>query len=500
MPAMKLDTATIVVISIFTDFILVMILLHTWRTRTTYPGFIAWIFGTACWSVGSLLNLLLSAIQPEFIPKIIGNGLIMIHPLLLYEGIVQFHGFRRRWWGTPLNSALVLSGILYLCYFLYISDDINSRIMGVTVILTILFVRISLEPLFKASSRRYSMQWLLSASLLPLVALLFMRFWYYFSSPSMIDTSHIVAHENLLRWLLFYGIFVELIIAYSYLSLTSDRVEEELRQSENNYRELSASLKTQVEEETRHRMNHERLLANHSRLAAMGEMISAIAHQWRQPLSTLGMIVQRTHAMGAMNELTPTYLAEFKANSMRQIKYMSDTIEEFRGFYRPEKTKEPFSPVACVSDSVRLFEPQFTSNGIEVRINCQNCPDILINGYPNEFKQVVLNLLGNARDAIVSKREQYGELERGTIDVTIDTITGSCMRIDVTDNGCGIAPDVAPRIFDPYYTTKEEQGGTGIGLYMSRMIVEDSLGGRLLLAQNQKATTFRVELSMEAQT
>ena len=98
----------------------------------------------------------------------------------------------------------------------------------------------------------------------------------------------------------------------------------------------------------------------------MGEMISAIAHQWRQPLATLGMIVQRTHAIASMKELTPESLAEFKASAMRQILYMSETIEGFRNFYRPEKQKEPFSPFLCISDAVRLFQPQFILSLIHI--------------------------------------------------------------------------------------------------------------------------------------
>ena len=338
---MKLDTATIVVISIVTDFILVLILLHTWRTRTTYSGFVVWIAATACWSVGSLLSLMMPTLQPQFIPKIIGNGLIMLHPLLLFEGISRFHGLRRRWWGTLLNSLLVFSCLLYLHYFLYLSDNIVARIIGINTVLAILFARTSIEPLLQAKCRRYSMQWLLSLCLLPLVALLIARCGHYFSHATALTVAETLTHESLLRWLMLYGITAELVIAYSYLSMTSDRVEAELRRSENSFRELSDTLQTRIEEETKHRVAQERLLANHSRLAAMGEMISAIAHQWRQPLSTLGMIVQRTHAMGTMKELTPEYLGEFKTNAMRQIKHMSDTIEEFRGFYRPEKTKEP---------------------------------------------------------------------------------------------------------------------------------------------------------------
>lgn len=240
----------------------------------------------------------------------------------------------------------------------------------------------------------------------------------------------------------------------------------------------------------------ERKQAGHTCLVAMGEMIGAIAHQWRQPLATLGMIVQRTHAVGTMQGLTAEGLDEFKGNAMRQIRYMSDTIEEFRGFYRTEKQKEPFSPLSCINDAARLFEPQFTNHRIVVDVHCCECDDQLVYGYPNEFKQVVLNLLGNARDAILESRKTKGQSEDGRITVLVSVLKGKTMIIDVNDNGCGIADDIAPRILNPYFTTKEDSGGTGLGLYMSRRIVEDSLGGHLTLLQCHEGATFRIELQL----
>jgi signal transduction histidine kinase len=276
------------------------------------------------------------------------------------------------------------------------------------------------------------------------------------------------------------------------------QTEIKLTESERQMRELNNSLLARVEEETKRRMVQERLLANHSRLAAMGEMIGAIAHQWRQPLSTLGMIVQRTHAVGIMQGLTPEHLDEFKTNAMRQIRYMSDTIEEFRGFYRLEKQREPFSPHNCIAAALRLFEPQFTSSGITVEVTCQDSAQI-IHGFPNEFKQVILNLLANARDAIQESRHINGKPEKGILNVDISTCANARMYIDIKDNGCGIPAEMAPRIFDPYFTTKEATGGTGIGLYMSRMIVEDSLGGCLNLIENSTGALFRIELPLEQQ-
>ena len=493
---MTLDTTTIVFISVFVDFSLVLILLHTWRTRSTYPGFTAWMAGTACWSIGSALVLLLFAMQPQFIPKIIGNTLIMLHPLLLYVGIQKFYGIHRKWWGTPLNLILVLLFLINQMYFLYVFDNLRARTFVICLILAILFARVALEPFLYARPRNNSMQWLLSLILLPMITLLLMRAWLYSSGFDPATVQQILHGESLLRWLMLYGIVVEIVIAYSYLSLTSDRVEEELRRSEDNYRQLSSTLQVRVEEETIRRMIQERQLSNHSRLAALGEMINAIAHQWRQPLATLGMIIQRMHAIGSTQKLTPEILTEFKTNAMRQVHHMSDTIEEFRGFYRPDKQKILFSPATCISDSIRLFESHFTSSGISVEVRCTEEKYQLVNGLPNEFKQVILNLLGNARDAILESRNHTGEPREGRIEVRLSVVADTTLNIDINDNGYGIPDNIVPRIFDPYFTTKEASGGSGIGLYMSKMIVEDSLGGRLGLLGKQSGTTFRIELPL----
>jgi signal transduction histidine kinase len=169
---------------------------------------------------------------------------------------------------------------------------------------------------------------------------------------------------------------------------------------------------------------------------------------------------------------------------------------------------------------VRLFEPQLSSGNIVTEFCCPhrtvrspalppplnqdgevpadlldhecNCGSVY--GVPNEFKQVVLNLLSNARDAILARRSANKGPEEGTIGVSIYSGKKNSVIIDFSDNGCGIPADAAPRIFDPYFTTKEESGGTGIGLYMSRMIVEDSLGGRLRLVKGKGGTLFRIEL------
>lgn len=272
------------------------------------------------------------------------------------------------------------------------------------------------------------------------------------------------------------------------------KVEQELR-------DLNINLHQRVEEETDKRLAHERLLAEHSRLAAMGNMIGAIAHQWRQPLATLGMMIQRISAIGVKQELTGEQLTEFKNNAMRQIKYMSETIDEFRNFYHLEKERVLFQPCACIADAIKLLESQLSHRSINVEMICPEEAHRFINAYQNEFKQVILNLLSNSRDAILDCRAQRGGPETGQIEVRVSVPHKHLMRIDFSDNGIGIAEDVARQIFDPYFTTKQASGGTGIGLYISRLIVESSLSGRITLLESKKeGATFRIELPIEEES
>lgn len=240
-------------------------------------------------------------------------------------------------------------------------------------------------------------------------------------------------------------------------------------------------------------------MAHQSRLNAMSELISTIAHQWRQPLATLGMMVQRTHAVGKINRISQEYIEEFKTNAMGQIKYMSDTIDIFRGFYRPEKQKAPFSPLSCINDCVKLLEPQFIKSVIKISIISSDYDGQLVNGFSSEFKQVILNLLGNSRDAIIERFGTENTTDKeGYINIQLTTNTqDKSIIIDLSDNGCGIPDEVASKIFIPYFTTKEANGGTGIGLYMSRMIVQESLNGSLSIIKSNEGSTFRITFPLE---
>ncbi len=240
-----------------------------------------------------------------------------------------------------------------------------------------------------------------------------------------------------------------------------------------------------------HRMEQEivsqqALLIQQSRLAAMGEMIGNIAHQWRQPLNTLGLIVQDIEEACLHGEIDFDYIRKSRRNGMEQIRFMSRTIDDFRNFFTPNREKRWFSLFRSVQDTLQILERGIADQRIALRVGVDEA--IRMYGYRNEFTQVLFNLLKNALDAF----EEMPRRKDGWIEIVAEMREGE-IEIRVSDNAGGIAEAIREKIFDPYFTTKEEGKGTGIGLYMSRMIVE-TMEGSLRAEPNAAGSTFVITL------
>ncbi|MGE4496720.1 MAG: PAS domain S-box protein [Deferribacterales bacterium] len=266
-------------------------------------------------------------------------------------------------------------------------------------------------------------------------------------------------------------------------------------------------LEKRVQEEVEHNRIQEQMLMQQSKLAAMGQMINAIAHQWRQPLTTIGLYVQDVEDAFEYGELNMEYISQFRDHCMEQIAYMSKTIDDFRNFFKPDKEKEIFDLCEIVREVLSLINPQLINNNIELQIFYGEHPVVLkpgvielpsqikcvtSYGYPNEFKQVLLNLISNARDAIIESRES-GSKESGLIRLIVQP-EGDIIKMTLEDNGCGIPENIRDRIFEPYFSTKEEGQGVGIGLYMSKIIIENNMEGRIYTNPCEKGASFTIEL------
>jgi signal transduction histidine kinase len=234
----------------------------------------------------------------------------------------------------------------------------------------------------------------------------------------------------------------------------------------------------------------------------MGEMIGAIAHQWRQPLATLGAMIQSIRMAWQRNCMDDSFLKRAEADAQKQINYMSETIEDFRNFFSPDKVAELFDLKGKIDDVVLLVSAQFANAGVVLQVidNSPGCR-LYVKGYPNEFKQSLLNLVGNAFDAIQDKVAQGSQPDawletNGQVTIVVSG-EGNKAIIEVLDDGCGIPAENADKVFDPYFTTKSGDKGTGIGLYMTRLIIEESMGGSLSFESGPGGTEFRIELALD---
>jgi len=251
---------------------------------------------------------------------------------------------------------------------------------------------------------------------------------------------------------------------------------------------LNTNLAQQVASETAKNLEKERLLVQQARHAAMGEMIGNIAHQWRQPLSVLGLILQNISIDFEDKQLTDADLKRYVAEAMKSIQQMSSTIDDFRDFFRPNRVKECYRIGRAVEESLNLVSASLKNNAIEIKRS--GTDDFIICGYPNEFAQVLMNLLGNAKDALVENTPEQRRIEiqtRGDEENHMVTIT-------VRDNAGGIPADIAEKIFDPYFTTKGK--GTGIGLYITKTIVERHMGGTISFRNHGQGTEFTITLPL----
>lgn len=262
----------------------------------------------------------------------------------------------------------------------------------------------------------------------------------------------------------------------------------ELNNALRQLKTVNTSLEQRVDEQTQQNLEKERLLIQQSRSAAMGEMISNIAHQWRQPLSTLGLVVQNIQLDYRENELTDDSLEKYVDTAQQCVMRMSETIDDFRDFFRPDKAKVRFNLHRAVSDSLQLLEATLKNNNIQIEIGKDLGLEAF--GHANEFSQVVLNVLANAKDALVENKVPQRKIE---IELKSTERTGIVV---VRDNAGGIPASALDKIFDPYFTTKAS--GTGIGLYMSKTIIEKHMNGSITCRNTDNGAEFTISIPLRS--
>ncbi len=264
------------------------------------------------------------------------------------------------------------------------------------------------------------------------------------------------------------------------------KIEEELRERQEKIEEINDSLESRIQQEVEKNREKDQMMYQQSRLASMGEMIGNIAHQWRQPLNIMALVMQDIYISDQLGNLTSEKIEASYEKSNNLLQYMSQTIDDFRNFFQHGGEETEFSVKEAIESVYSLVSTNLSYNHIQCLIEVQQ--DSIVQGGLNEFKQVLINILNNAQEAIESNSSLKKE-----INVLITSENDNAF-ISVKDDGGGIAEDLLSKIFDPYFTTKNQTQGTGLGLYMSKQIIENSMCGSLNARNIENGAEFMISI------
>ena len=291
--------------------------------------------------------------------------------------------------------------------------------------------------------------------------------------------------QNVVLFVMFLSIAILISIAIS------QKIDEVLKSYENKVKlnakeleELNESLEIKVQKEIEKNREKEQLLVQKSKFIALGEMISNIAHQWRQPLSELSSILMYIKFKQSIKALDENTMNQKLQEADKVLDFMSHTIDDFRNFFMPKKEKEEFYLNKVVDVVINIVSSTLKNYDIRLEINIDE--KIVLKTYLNEYEQVLLNIINNAKDVLIEKR-----VEKPYIKIRAQEEVNHII-LTIEDNGGGVLVEPKGKIFEPYFTTKENSNGTGIGLYMSKIIVDKNMKGKLRVKNTKEGAKFAI--------
>lgn len=289
--------------------------------------------------------------------------------------------------------------------------------------------------------------------------------------------------QTVLLFILFLSIGIVLTI------LLSERIDdffkeyrEKVKAKSDALIELNETLEKRVSDELEKNREHEQLLVQKSKFIALGEMISNIAHQWRQPLSELSSIFMNIKFKHGMDKLDKETMDKKSKEAEVVLDYMSHTIDDFRNFFMPTKDKEEFYLKDAIKSVMTIVSSALKYNKINVQIDVGD--DLKLNTFLNEYEQVLLNIISNAKDVLIQNK-----IENPIIKIYAEE-QGNYILLSIEDNGEGVKVNPKSKIFEPYFTTKSDSDGTGIGLYMSKIIIDKNMKGKLRVRNTKNGAKF----------
>ncbi|QOY54825.1 sensor histidine kinase [Candidatus Sulfurimonas marisnigri] len=254
-------------------------------------------------------------------------------------------------------------------------------------------------------------------------------------------------------------------------SIKLKKINMELEKATYELSKFSKELEKRVKEEVKENKEKDKLVSQQSKMAAMGEMIGNIAHQWRQPIAIISMWANNIIADIDMGNIKNEELRKYANSINMQTQHLSQTIDDFRNFFTPNKEKSIFTLRSSVDKTMSLLTASFKTHSIEL---IEDIEDIEIVALENELTQAILNIIKNAKDVLETRPDGSRKL----IFINVYKKDSKAI-IEIKDSGGGIADNIIDKVFEPYFTTKHKSQGTGIGLYMTESIITKHLHGEI---------------------
>ncbi|MFX4231461.1 sensor histidine kinase [Aliarcobacter butzleri] len=285
------------------------------------------------------------------------------------------------------------------------------------------------------------------------------------------------------------GVILIFMMLFTFLMLSIIRdvikkYKKQVQNRENALESLNQNLSLKVQQGIEQAKQKDKKILEQAKLARIGSMISMIAHQWRQPLSQLSGILMELETTTRFKKVDNNYILNAIDKSDKMIEFMSNTIDDFRNFYKPDKKKEDFYVSNACKKAINIIDATLENLGINLILDIKD--DKKIFGYPTEFSQVILNIISNAKDILIERN-----IKKPKIEINIES-KGVLSIITIKDNAGGIEEKNLEQIFDPYYSTKDSSKGTGLGLYISKLIIERNMGGDLSVSNNSEGAVFKI--------
>jgi len=261
---------------------------------------------------------------------------------------------------------------------------------------------------------------------------------------------------------------------------------ETLNQELNEYK---LHLEEKVQKAINETKDSQALLTQQSKMASMGEMLASVGHQWKQPLAVMSSLNSQIELKSTLKILNEDEIKAHTQSVAKQIKFMSETLSEFSEFFKPDKQKIKFCLEDAINDVLKLFNQIYISQGITINVDLSKCLKII--NHKNEFRQVLVNIINNARDAILEQK-----IKDMNIDIRIYD-DGTHAYCEISDHAGGIKKEILSSLFDAYTTSTSTKQGSGIGLYMSKTIIEDLMQGTLSASNTSDGASFLISLPLQ---